>query len=339
MKIYDETERIGSLISSANKIVVIQADNPDADSLGSALALEEILSALNKQISLYCGVSLPQHLRFIPGWDRVGSELPSRFDLGIIVDTSSDSLLERLQASGQKAWLKTRPLIIIDHHPTAPTVDFATVTLNTAAVATAEVLYELSQQLSWPLSQTASQLLATGILADSLGLTSQAVTARTIHIVAELVEAGAQLAGIEAARRETMRRPVELVHYKGELLQRAVYHSGNRVATVVIPWEEIERYSHAYNPSMLVLDDLRLAENTDVAIAFKQYKDGKLTAKIRCNYQRGIADKLAEHFGGGGHAYASGFKITDGRALDELLPETIAKAVELLDDLATSEKP
>jgi nanoRNase/pAp phosphatase (c-di-AMP/oligoRNAs hydrolase) len=130
-----------------------------------------------------------------------------------------------------------------------------------------------------------------------------------------------------------MRREPELIHYKGRLLQRVEFHDDNRIATLTIPWEENEKYSPLYNPPMLVLDDMRLGKGTDIAIAFKTYKDGKITAKIRANYGKGIADKLAEHFGGGGHKYASGFKLTSGRPFEEVKTSTIKKAGELLDGM------
>jgi nanoRNase/pAp phosphatase (c-di-AMP/oligoRNAs hydrolase) len=78
---------------------------------------------------------------------------------------------------------------------------------------------------------------------------------------------------------------------------------------------------------------MRLTENTDIAIAFKVYKDGKITGKIRCNYGHPIANQLAQHFGGGGHPYASGFKVTDGRPYNEIKSECIRVATELLDNL------
>src|SRR3989344_3943170 len=151
-------------------------------------------------------------------------------------------------------------------------------------------------------------MLSISILSDSLGLISEGTWARSIHIIAELVDNGVKLAELENARREMMRKSIELIRYKGKLLERIEYYADNRIATVTIPWAEIEKYSHAYNPSMLVIDDMRLTEGTDVAIAFKTYKDGKVTAKIRCNYDRNIAGDLAAHFGGGGHPYAAGFK-------------------------------
>jgi len=123
------------------------------------------------------------------------------------------------------------------------------------------------------------------------------------------------------------------VHYKGRLLERVEFHDNNRIASITIPWEEIEKYSPLYNPPMLVLDDMRLAKGTAIAIAFKLYTDGKVTAKIRCNYGFAIADKLAEHFGGGGHPYAAGFKIVDGRSYQDIKTETIEHASELLDSL------
>ena len=62
--------------------------------------------------------------------------------------------------------------------------------------------------------------------------------------------------------------------------------------------------------------------------------DGHVTAKIRCNFGFPIANKLAEHFGGGGHNYAAGFKTpTAGRPFNEIKSECISFATELLDNL------
>ena len=328
-----EVQQISEIIARSKTILVVQADNPDADSLASALALEHILGDLGKNVHLYCGVDLPSYLHYLPGSDRVSTELPSQFDASIIVDTSSNSLLEQLERRGQKGWIASKPVIVIDHHATQATIGFAKVICNYPAVSSTEIIYELSKQSGWPLSQEAKNLIAIGILSDSLGLMSSSTSARSIHIIAELVEAGVDLPEIDNARRETLKRDSELIHYKGRLLQRVEFYADERLAIVVIPWEDIERYSPLYNPSMLVLDDMRLAKNTHVAIAFKLYKDGKVTAKIRCNWGHAIADKLAEHFGGGGHPYAAGFKITNGRTFEDIKNETIKVASNLLDDL------
>jgi phosphoesterase RecJ-like protein len=333
MTSYPEAEQIADIVNGAKKIVVVQADNPDADSLASSLALEHILGDLGKDIIMYCGVELPSYLRYLSGSDRVVTEMPSDFEASIIVDTSSDILLEQLEKTGSKNWLASRPAIVLDHHSTQPTITFAAVICNKPAVATGEVIYELAKQLDWAVNKEASKFIAVAILSDSQGLMTEDTTVRSIKIIAELVEDGVQLAEIENARRQTMRREPELIHYKGRLLQRVEFHSGDRIAMLTIPWEEIEKYSPLYNPPMLVLDDMRLGKGTDIAIAFKTYRDGRVTAKIRANYGKGIADKLAEHFGGGGHQYASGFKVTDGQSYENIKAETIKVASQLLDSL------
>jgi bifunctional oligoribonuclease and PAP phosphatase NrnA len=333
MATYDQAEDIRRTLDAAQRVVILQADNPDGDSLGSALALEQILHEMGKEPILYCGVDIPSYLAYLSGWDRVSKELPHQFDAGIIVDTSASSLFEQLEKTGQKGWVAAKPTILIDHHPVENTITFANIVCNQTAVATGEVIYELAQQLGWPLNLTAKEMLTSAIMADSLGLTTEATTARSIRIVSELVEGGVSIAALEQKRRELMRKSPELIRYKGQLLQRIEYFADNRVAAITIPWKEIEHYSPQYNPSMLVLDEMRGAIGTDVAIAFKLYNDGHVTAKIRCNFGMPIAGKLAEAFGGGGHPYASGFKVSDGRPFEQLKADCIQKAAELLEQL------
>ena len=327
--------QVNDLIGPAQRILVMQADNPDGDSLGSALALEQILGDLGKEPLLYCGVDIPTYLRHMPGWDRVSKDVPHQFDLSVIVDTSSISLFENLEKSGQKSWVASKPCIVMDHHPVENTIPFATAVINQKAVATGELIYEMAQEYSWELNATAKEMLAISIMADSLGLVTEATTARSIHIIAELVEGGVSLAALDDARRQSMRKDPRLLPYKGQLLQRIELHDNNRIATITIPWQEIEKYSPLYNPSMLVLDEMRLIEGAAIAIAFKVYQDGHVTAKIRANYGMPIAGKLAEHFGGGGHPYASGFKITDGRSFEDIKQECIRVTSELLAKLGS----
>lgn len=326
-------KKIMKLIDESKKIVIVQADNPDGDSLSSALALEQILGDLGKETVLYCGVEIPSYLRYMEGWDRIAHELPKNFDLSIIVDTSANILLETLDKTKELAWLKARPCIVIDHHKTEASIDFASVLHVKEAVSTTELIYELCQELEWKLNLKAKEFIAIGILSDSLGLTSEATSAKSIHILGDLVEAGVNLASLDNLRREMHKKHPEILKYKGQLLERIRYSDDGKIAYISIPWEEIEKYSYMYNPSMLVLDEMRQVQGVCLAVAFKSYPDGRITGKVRANYGYTIADKLAEHFGGGGHPYASGFRITNGKTLDEIIKTTLEKADELLESI------
>ena len=229
------------------------------------------------------------------------------------------------------AWIKTKPLIVIDHHTQTNGLSYANLSIIEEAVATSEIIYRIVSELSWPLPVDACNMMAVSIMSDSLGLTTDATKPSSFRVMADLVEKGANLAKLDQARRELMRKEPILIPYKGKLLERVEFDSTGRIATVVIPWAEIERYSPLYNPSMLVIDDMRLVVGVDIAIAYKVYPDGKITAKIRCNFGKAIGSDLATLFGGGGHPYASGFKITDGSSLETVQADVIKKANELLD--------
>ncbi len=332
MTTYPESEAIDRLINDARRILIIQPDNPDGDSLGSSLALEHILGGMGKEVIMFSGVTMPSYLKYIKGYDRVETVFRQKFDLSIIVDTSSNSLLENVYKQLSPKALGSRPSIIIDHHDHngGSDITFASVRLNVpTAAATAEVIYELSVQLDWKLNLDARNAIAASILSDSQGLTADKTSSRTVHIIGELVEGGVSLSGLENARRDTMRKSPEIVKYKGRLLERIEYLLDNRLALLVIPWEEIQLYSPQYNPAMLALEDMRLTNDTLIAVVLKVYNDGRITGKIRSNYGTPIAGELASLMGGGGHDYASGFKLPDAD-LQQVRSDVIRHALELL---------
>ncbi|HVI60807.1 MAG TPA: DHH family phosphoesterase [Candidatus Saccharimonadales bacterium] len=331
---HPEADQIKQIVADAQKIVIIQADNPDGDSLGSALALEEVLGELGKQPHLYCAVDMPTYLRYMQGWDRVSRDLPRQFDASIIVDASTMTLLERLADSEEKSWLAAKPCVILDHHETVENlVPFATVTVNDSSVSsTGELIYHLAKQLDWPLTLTAQEFIMSSILGDTQGLTNQLASAGTYRTMSELVEAGVNRPKLEELRREQGKMAPEIFRYKAELIRRTQFAADGAVAYVSVPQAEINQYSPLYNPAPLVQADMLQTAGVQIAIVFKTYADGKVTAAIRSGLAAPVAGKLAEHFGGGGHANASGFKVTDGRSFDTIKADCLETAEKLLEE-------
>lgn len=319
-------------MADASHVLVLQAENPDGDSLGSALALEAILNDMGKKVTLFCMVEIPKYLRYARGWDRVQNTLPKAFDLTIIVDTGSSSLLEKTFTPANLAQITKSPIIVIDHHMTASDFKFEHTMVNDDnAVATGEIILDIAQKLDWPLPADACENLAMSILADSLGLASEGTTADSIHALAILVEHGANLSALENRRRELMKKPPEILEYKGKLLQRVEYYLDGALAVIHIPWSEIEEYSDHYNPSVLVLDEMRLVEKVRLAVALKSYPDGKVTGKLRANPDAKVAETVAGYFGGGGHPYAAGFKVY-GENVETIKNELIGAVDKALQD-------
>ena len=314
---YDKDKR---LINSAQKIIIIQAENPDGDSLGSTLALEEILGNLGKKVILYCPVEIPKYMRYISGWDRIVNDFDTSSDLAIIVDTKAEVLLSKvLEVIGVRHFLETHTVLVIDHHVTESNLSFTHTLLAEEAVATSEVIYGLATDAGWVINQQAAENLLVAIMGDSLGLTTQNVSPRTFFIAGKLTELGASNSDIEKRRHEYMKKSAEILKYKGALIERIEYFLDGKLALIRIPWEEIQEYSDKYNPSVLVLDEMRLVEGVEIGVAIKTYPDGKLTGKLRSNSP--ISATVASFFGGGGHEYAAGFRVYE--SIDTIIPELL----------------
>ncbi len=328
-------DQIKTIIDDAQRIVVLQADNPDADSLGSALALEQILSNAGKDVYLYCAVDIPNYLRYLSGWDRINPELPSQFDASIIVDASTLSLFERLTESGSQGWVAGKPCIVLDHHNTTDnSITFANVVLNEPnKSSTGEVIYTLAKDLSWPLDDVSGAFLMTAILGDTQGLTNDLTKPGTYRVMADLAELGVNRPALEEQRREASKMEQVIYKYKAELIDRTEFHNSDTIATVVIPQAEINKYSPLYNPGPLIQGDMLQVKGLQVGIVFKTYDDGRVTGMIRCNPSAPVAALLAKQLGGGGHDYASGFKITSGKPFNEIKAECVEFASQLLNNL------
>ena len=325
-------EKATELITASKKIIIIQAENPDGDSLGSSLALEEILEELGKEVMLYCPVEIPKYMRYIKGWDRIVSNFDTSCDLAIIVDTGADVLITKvLETPGVRSFLELHPVLVIDHHATDATLSFAHTMLLENAVATSEIIYKLAAQNNWHITPQAAENMLIAIMSDSLGLTTQNVSPNSFFVAGKLTELGASNAEIETRRREYMKKSPEILAYKGELIGRIEYFLDGKLALVHIPWEDIQAYSDQYNPSVLVLDEMRLVEGVEIGVAIKTYPDGKVTGKLRANIP--IAEQVAGYFGGGGHIYASGFRAYE--EYDKIVSELVKATDKALKDYDT----
>ena len=323
-------DKFSEFVKDKNSICVIQAENPDGDSLGSAIALDYLLT--DKNISLYCPVDIPKYLRYFTDWSRVSNDFDFKADGYIIVDTAAEMLLSKLlEDAAIKNRLYTAPVLVIDHHETPDDIEFSHESIIEVRPACADLIYKIAIDQKIEITKDAAEAIFQGILSDTLGLTSASVTADTFETAATLTKLGANISEIEDRRREFMKKSPRILAYKAELINRIEYSLDGTLATVHIPWDDIREYSDEYNPNVLILEEMRLVEGVNVAVAVKTYPDGKVTGKIRTSSDKPIAEKIAGYFGGGGHPYAAGFRTYD-TTYDEVVRELVKIVPELTDE-------
>lgn len=319
-------EKFQEFLKNKQRLCIIQAENPDGDSLGSAIALDYILKDFDNR--LYCPVDIPGYLHYFADWSRVENDFDYKSDGYIIVDTASSILLSKLlEDTAIRNCLYTKPVLVIDHHETKDDLDFPHETIIETRPACADVIFQIAKHDHLEIPKAAAEALYAAISSDTLGLVSASVTADTMRTMAELIDLGANPAEIDENRREFMKKSPRILDYKADLIKRIEYSLDGQLATIHIPFEEIQAYSNEYNPNVLILEEMRLVEGVIVAIAIKTYPDGKVTGKIRTSEP--IAEQIAGYFGGGGHPYASGFRTYD-TSYEDVVADVIRIMPELL---------
>ncbi len=318
-------KEFADFIKDKKRFCIIQAENPDGDSLGSAIALDYILDDCENY--LYCPVDIPKYLHYFPDWSRVTSDFDYKADGYIIVDTASEILLSKLlDDQAIKNCLYNKPVLVIDHHESEDELNFPHTAIIEPLPACADLIYKIAVANNLPVSREAACALYSAISSDTLGLVSASVTSDTMRTMAELIDLGANPAELDEERREYMKKSPRILDYKADLIKRIDYSLDGKLATVLIPFEDIKQYSDEYNPNVLILEELRLTQGVVVAIAIKTYPDGKLTGKVRSS--KPVSEQIAGYFGGGGHPYAAGF-----RTFDTSYEEVVADVVKMLPDL------
>jgi len=325
--------KIKKFINTHDHFLIVQADNPDGDSLGSALALEHILGDMKKSTSLYCGVDVPEYLKFLTGWDRVTKTIPTSIDAVIIVDTSAQILLENLAASPEYPWVASKQTLVLDHHSEVVCdIPQASIILcDNTYVSTGELIYELCKNLQWNISVAAQEKIMQSILSDTLGLSTEATTATTYRRMAEMLEAGVDRFALDESRKLLSKMDSTVYMYKADLIKRTEFYGDNKeVAVVVIPEDELYSVGTLYNPAPLILNEMTMIQGVKMAIVIKRYKN-RITGSLRATSQAPVANKIATIFGGGGHPYAAGFKMdATPSSFSNIKSDVIRKTLELI---------
>ncbi|MDO5022131.1 MAG: DHH family phosphoesterase, partial [Eubacteriales bacterium] len=131
-------------IKEAKNIAVVTHKQPDADAIGSMLAICRILESLGKKANAYCQDPLPEYVKHLHNADRVlsPSEYKNDADLVISVDASDKDRL----GSCSTIFDSISNTIQIDHHAT--NTMFAKFNeVDTSAAASGMLVFRLAKAL------------------------------------------------------------------------------------------------------------------------------------------------------------------------------------------------
>jgi bifunctional oligoribonuclease and PAP phosphatase NrnA len=298
-----------ALLARADDVTLLAHVRPDADALGSALALGRVLQRRGTRVRVSFGApdTVPETLRPLDVHRLVvpASQVPPAPPVLVTCDVNEPArlgpLADRLDTAGVT--------VMLDHHVTNP--GFGDVRILAPRVeATVMLVRELLRAMDEALDHDVARCLYAGLVTDTRNFRDAGPAAH--RLAAELIEAGADPHTLVTPIMDT--HPFPWLAVLADLLQSAeldptAAHGLGMVHTV-IPAEHVARFRQEEVDG--VVDTLRTAAEAEVAAVMKQVGPARWTVSLRARGRVNVAAAAAA-LGGGGHPRAAGVTL-DGTA-------------------------
>jgi phosphoesterase RecJ-like protein len=318
-----ESARIRELVDARQRILVVSHKDADGDTLGSALAMADVLRGSGKDVAVRVPEPVPEVYSFLPGAEHINRDDGMPVELVMVMDASN---MERL-ADVLGAVAEGVPIVNIDHH--VSNTDFGNVNLVVpAASSTAEVTYDMLQEWGTRISPATATNLYTGILTDTGGFRHENTSFRALSIAAELVGLGADPAHI--AGMIYKRQKITTLKLQALTMSTITFECDDRLVHAAVSQEMLRRAGARIEESEGLIDLLNSVEGLSVAILFKELGPELTKISIRTR-DEADANVLAAVFGGGGHPRAAGAELQLPLAVAQ--ERVIAEARRMLERL------
>jgi phosphoesterase RecJ-like protein len=328
-----DAQHAAKVIQAAHRLLVLAHVAPDADSLGSALAVAMAATQVNPECHAVVSFGddpfvVPRMLQTLPANGLLKSPAEAAalgpYDVVVSCDVSSKARL----GANEPIFDAAPTTVVIDHHSSNP--GFGQLNFIRPEVAANTLLaLEVVDALGATVTKDIAHALYAGLITDTGCFKYPATTADTHAVAARLMETGIDHADI--ARQMYDDEPFAVVQMLGAALGRAQVEPQalNGYGLVLTTVSAADRHSLglAEDAAERVIDSLRITAEADVAAVLKQSNDGLWKLSLR---SKGAVDvsAAARVLGGGGHRYAAGATLgSDEEAAIAAVREALAAAL------------
>ncbi len=306
------------------RVLLMTHVRPDADGLGSQLALAEALETLGKKPRVVIASKLAPRYHFLdPGRTRVEQFHPpgERFadvDAVLVMDTGT---WNQLGEFGPYLRTLTVPKAVVDHHRTQDDLGGERY-VDVSAEATGRLAREIISALGVPLTPSMARNLFMAVALDTGWFRHPNTTPETFALAEELVRAGAEPTPLYEQLFECA--PLGRLKLVGLALQRMQLRAGGQIAFTEVFLPDYAACDAVPGDTEDLINYARSIDGSEVALIFIEQADGSTKVSFRARSKVDVS-RLAEQFGGGGHRLASGAK-THGALAD--VREAVLAATE-----------
>ncbi|MCL6596277.1 MAG: DHH family phosphoesterase [Firmicutes bacterium] len=310
---------VASLLRRSRSVLLVAHRPPDADGVGSLLALGRLLEDRGAQVERVCAEPLDPGLLTLPGAERVAlAPSPAgRWDAAVLLDCAS---LERA-GLGEGVLSRAGRVVNVDHHLTNP--GFGDLPLvDPAAPATAALVAALFDALGEEIAPEDATCLYAGLLTDTDRFTAENAGPEAHLLAARLLRAGAASGPVASAMYAA--RPLSALRLEARALERLRTNADGRVAWVALGPEDFR----AAGVDASTAEDLApmVAAVAGVwAGAYLRPGQGGVRVGLRSRHPAVDVAAVAQRLGGGGHRWAAGCTLPPD-------PDPVARVVGALEE-------
>ncbi|GAA5083247.1 DHH family phosphoesterase [Nocardia iowensis] len=298
-------------LKAARSVTIVCHVQPDADTVGSGLALALVLHrrGVPVWVSFAEPAELPESMRSLPGIQHLvaPADVPAEVDLLIAVDCGSAG---RLGALADRMGGAARTLVL-DHHRSNTRFGSINV-VDAAAESTTSLIVRVLDMWGVPIDPEVAHCLYAGLVTDTGSF--RWVRPGTHELAERLLATG--IDGAEIARALLDTHPFGWLTMLSRVLGTAQLVPGVRGIGLVYAFvrrEDIAGVSSEEAES--VIDIVRTSAEAGIAAVFKQSSTvaDRWTVSLRARDSRAGADdgvdvaEIATAMGGGGHRFAAGY--------------------------------
>ena len=300
-----EIEKVIKEIRDRQSFFITAHVNPEADAMGSSLALAWSLRQIGKKAQVVSHDPLPKFLSFLPHKDIL-TQMPriaSPPDALFVLDCGDIERTGFFDGASRPSF----PVINIDHHITNK--QFGTVNwVDPGAAATAELIYDLDRDLGIDLTPEIAICLYTALLSETGFFAYSNTSPKVFKIAAELLERGVDPWAVAQKVRENS---IGRLHLLGELLLGLQQTEDGKIAWVAVTQDHFKRTGTTAEDLEEFVGYPRSLKGVEVALLFREVDTETTKVSFRSRDRVDVA-VLAQQFGGGGHQKAAGCTIKSG---------------------------
>ncbi len=292
-------KKIAAKIRRARTIAISSHVRPDADSIGSGLALCLMLQQLGKRVCFCNTERAPHPINRLPAYDQVQYRqiYPEPFDLLILIEGCNE------ERTGQKH-IERYFTINIDHHETnCRDADINWVVPQAAAVG--QLIYELGKELDVRFTRDITFNLYAAIASDTGSFKYSNTTHQSLQIAADLARRG-RFSPHEVVNLLFNSNPLEKIRMLTRVLGTLQLALDRRVAIIVFRRHFLKGLTLKDIETEDIIAIARSVDGVQVLLFFKEIADDYFRVSIRSR-QNISAQQVAQAFDGGGHHHAAGF--------------------------------